>query len=229
MQDPILITGCARSGTSLTSGVVSLCGAFGGKLAGPTMSNKRGMFENTRIRNGLVKPYLKSIGADPMGQKPLPNIKAVVESTKDEKFLNNWKQRILQIIKEDGYKDGPWFYKGAKMCLNWPIWHYCFPKAKWIIVRRDSEDIAYSCLRTAFMSAYQSKDGWLEWVSYHKIRFDEMISFGLDVRQVWPQEMINGNLQHVRDCIVNHLGLEWKEQDVLNFIAPALWSSRKRK
>ena len=35
MKDPILITGCARSGTSMIAGVINICGAFGGDMAGP--------------------------------------------------------------------------------------------------------------------------------------------------------------------------------------------------
>ena len=64
MTDPILVTGAARSGTSMTAGIIHLCGAFGGKLSGPTTYNKKGMFENGTIRNELVKPFFSAIGAD---------------------------------------------------------------------------------------------------------------------------------------------------------------------
>jgi hypothetical protein len=70
MRPPILITGCARSGTSMTAGIVHICGAFGGRMSGPTPNNRKGMFENEEVRNQIVKPYLSSIGADPLGQKP---------------------------------------------------------------------------------------------------------------------------------------------------------------
>ncbi len=43
---PIIVTGCARSGTSLTAGVLHLCGAWIGKCTGPTAYKKRGQFEN---------------------------------------------------------------------------------------------------------------------------------------------------------------------------------------
>lgn len=228
-MEPIFITGCARSGTSLTAGIVNLCGAFGGSLAGPNGNNKRGMFENTEIRNTIVKPYFRRIGADPLGQNPLPDILKVLQSTKEPGFLENWRIRILRIMSNQGYRKGPWFYKGAKMCLHWPIWHYCFPDAIWIIVRRKDDDIINSCLKTGFMRAYQNSKGWQTWIDAHLVRFDEMISFGLNIYEIWPQDIVEGELCRIRDCVINHLGLEWREKEVLNFISPALWSNAKRR
>ena len=61
ISPPILLTGCARSGTSLTAGIVNLCGAFGGIMSGPNRNNAKGMFENSKIRNTIIKPYLQKI------------------------------------------------------------------------------------------------------------------------------------------------------------------------
>jgi hypothetical protein len=229
MTDPILVTGCARSGTSLTAGIISRCGAFGGDTAGPTTNNKRGMYENTDIRNGIIKPYLRSIGADPRCQKPLPKMADVLATCKDVDYIHSWNNRIRKVMKKHGYKGGPWYYKGAKMCLMWPLWRYAFPTAKWVIVRRKKEDIVNSCLKTGFMSAYQNKEGWGNWVDTHLIRFEEMKSFGLNIFEIWPQDMISGDLVDIRLCIKEFLGLEWNEKEVLNFISPALWSNAKRK
>ena len=74
LNDPIFITGCARSGTSMTAGVINYCGAFGGQVAGATKNNRKGMFENNAIRELIVKPILRKHKFDPMGQNPLPDI-----------------------------------------------------------------------------------------------------------------------------------------------------------
>ena len=74
MNDPILITGAARSGTSMVAGAINICGAFGGNMRGPNKNNEKGMFENVRIVQNLTKPYLRGIGADQLGQYPLPDI-----------------------------------------------------------------------------------------------------------------------------------------------------------
>lgn len=219
---PILITGCARSGTSMTAGIVDLCGAWGGVTSGPNKNNRKGMFENARIRNDFVKPFLTSIRADPMGQDPLPDIekcKLISVSA-----VIQWRQKILAEIRDQGYKGNQqWYYKGAKLCLIWPLWHRAFPKAKWIIVRRKSEDIIQSCLKTAFMKAYNSERGWYKWVDRHKDRFLEMGQAGLNIRYAWPQKMIDFDLTEIGITIAE-LGLKWNQEAVESFVEPAYWS-----
>jgi len=226
LNDPILITGCARSGTSMTAGVINLCGAWGGNTAGPNKSNRRGMFENTDIRNGIVKPFFRSMGVDPMGQKPLPNIDEV--KLVSQEFIINWRLQIQEVLKRHGYKldsDVQWFYKGAKMCLHWPVWNRAYPDAKWIIVRRKSSDIVKSCLKTGFMRAYSNEGGWFKWIDEHKERFIEMREAGLNIQYVWPQQMIDRDLTEVKRVITT-LGLKWNQKKIESFIEPALWSGK---
>jgi len=219
MIDPILITGCARSGTSLTAGIIEACGAFGGRTSGPNANNRKGMFENPKVRNDLVKPYLTAIGVDPMGQNPLPDPAHIPIPV-------NWADRVRGIFEADGYEDGPWYYKGAKMCLIWPVWHDAFPEAKWVIVRRSDEDIIKSCLRTGFMRAYQNAKGWQGWIDVHKRRFAEM-QVELQVKEFWPGDIFERNDLESIQGIVEWLGLQWNEDKVRAFIDPKLWKGKK--
>jgi len=228
---PILCTGAARSGTSMVAGVINMCGAFGGAMSGPNAANQKGMFENYYIRNQIVKPYLREMHVDPMGQFPLPDITKL-------KIPTDWKARVEQTMIDQGYKEGPWFYKGAKMTLVWPVWHYAFPNAKWIIVRRRTGDIINSCMKTSFMRAFSRKQfrdavgakdeqaGWLWWVHQHEKRWVEMIEAGLNVKVVWPERMVMNDFSQMMETI-EWLGLKWSEE-VLSFISPKLWHSRKR-
>lgn len=230
MQQPILITGCARSGTSMVAGIINLCGAFGGVMSGPNKNNQKGMFENHRIRQDIVKPYFRDIKVDPLGQFPLPEMMRL-------KIPMNWKDNVESIFKEQGYKNGKWFYKGAKMCLHWPVWSYHWPNAKWIIVRRKKEDIVNSCLKTGFMRAFAhdrnrkainvetEREGWQWWVEQHEKRFVEMIMAGLNVKQIWPERMINGDYSQINEML-EWLGMEWKSE-ITEFIEPKLWKARK--
>lgn len=223
MKSPILITGAARSGTSMTAGIINICGAFGGIMAGPNSNNQKGMFENNEVRQNLVKPYLKSIGCDPLGQKPLPG-RQIFDVSQDQ--ANAWKERVEGVMIAQGLKqDGPWMYKGAKSCLYWYLWHLAFPEAKWIIVRRDANDIARSCMRTSFMRAYNDVIGWLRWVEEHEKRFRQMQVAGLQVREVWPKKMIDGDFEEMKSAI-EWLGLEWKEGLVHAFVDPALYGRK---
>lgn len=220
MDNPIFITGAARSGTSMTAGIIELCGAFGGKTSGPTKYNKKGMFENAEVRNKIVKPYLKEVlHVDPMGQKPLPDVKKLSP-------MLQLRIRMETLMAWQGYDQGPWYYKGAKLCLIWPEWHRAFPEAKWLIVRREDRDVVRSCMLTGFMRAYKDEAGWQEWLDTHKTRFEEMKKAGLDVQEVWPTKFVEGNFEEIEQ-VVKNLGLEWKSKKVFDFITPSLWRSWK--
>jgi len=233
MKDPILITGCARSGTSMIAGVINICGAFGGDMAGPNANNQKGMFENSVIRGQIVKPYLKQIGADPQAQYPLPN-------TENLLIPRDWRSRVEGVMNVQGYTGGPWMYKCPKMGLHWPVWHYAFPNAKWIIVRRRTGDVVDSCMKTGFMKAFakpatqkavgvtNERDGWIWWVRQFEQRFVEMITAedGPNCKQIWPHRMVDGNYDQLYETI-DWLGLEWNT-GALEFIDPLLWHSRKQ-
>lgn len=216
---PILLTGCARSGTSLTAGIVHICGAFGGEMSGSNKYNMKGMFENAHIRDHVEKPYLRRLGVDPLGQYPL----AKTEGLKTEK---RWRKTVLDLMLREGYQGGRWFYKGAKACQIWPQWHEAFPDAKWVIVRRRSEDIANSCLRTGFMRKREGYNGWIDWIHEHEEKWSEMRKAGLQMIEIWPDRMVHGDYSKVKE-MVEWLGLTWRETKVKDFVDPRLWKARQ--
>ena len=225
IKPPILITGCARSGTSMTAGVVNICGAWGGECSGPTRYNKRGMFENAGIRNNLIKPLLRAMGVDPMGQYPLPDPNHI---TIQNGNAEQWRNSILRHMRREGLKDDqPWFYKGAKLCLIWPLWHRAFPDAKWIIIRRADEGIINSCLKTSFMHAFDNAEGWQWWVNQHKLRFREMYESHLNMVVTYPAKMIAGDFSEM-ESVIDWLGLTWDERQVKEFISPDLWHHKEK-
>lgn len=215
-MNPIIVTGCPRSGTSLVAGIIHKCGAFGGEMFGPTQNNKKGFFENRFVREQLVKGYLKKIGADPLGQKDLPKIGDLIPQP-------NWAKNFEQEFRQEGYRGGPLFVKSVKGCLFWPIWNEAFPDAKWVIVRRDDREIAESCLRTSFMRAYTDIDGWLGWVEHHKQCFDQIWQHCSNVREIWPATILSGDLKEIQ-AVIDWCGLEWNEEEVKDFIDPSLWN-----
>lgn len=220
-ETPILITGCARSGTSLTAGILERCGAWGGVMTGKNSNNQRGSYENIDIRQHLVKPFLKKISADPMGQNPLPKEEKVLENLSS--YASHFRDFVSHILEKQGW-DGetPWFYKGAKMCLIWQIWHKAFPRAKWVIVRREDYDICSSCLRTNFMRAFNRRGGWQFWVDEHKRKFEEMKKANLNIVEFWPFKVVDGNMAYAKK-MVKSLGLDFNGKEINEFISPDLW------
>lgn len=198
----ILITGCARSGTSVTANIIKACGANMGKV------NANG--ENRYIRDEVVKPYLSSQGYDPLCQDKLPNPNQVQSFPDLEGHIN--------------YAIGEWeprAYKGAKMCHFHTVWADAFPDAKWIVVRRDKDKIVESCIRTCFMRKRHGREEWGEWVDEHLERFEEILSF-YDAIEVWPDRAINGDLDEYKRMVEFCGGLEWSDE-AEQVIDPRKW------
>ena len=177
----IFVTGCARSGTSL---IAKLLQAHGANLGDQNRVNV--LYENTGVRENVLKPYLKRIGADPIGQSvPLPDVTRLPK-------LEHLREKVLNYI----LGNEPRAYKDAKLCHVWPVFAQAFPEAKWLIVRRDKERIVESCLREktseGFRKFMRSDDPkhWRSWVEAHEARFDEMLKGLPNVVQVWPQVII---------------------------------------
>jgi len=222
MQDPILITGVARSGTSMTAGIISLCGAVGGNVCGATKANKRGQFENVEMRNTLIKPYLTSMGLDPRGQNPLP------EDLSSLLPFPDFGRKMKEIARAQGIaKDVAWYFKGAKLCLIWPVVAATLPGSKWVVVRRSDAGIINSCIYTGFMNAYKTAPGWKKWVDIHRRHISSMEDFlGDTCREVWPERFINGDFSEISG-VIDWLGLNWNFEQVSKFIAPELWGESK--
>ncbi len=197
----IFVTGCARSGTSLVTGILR---DFGVHLGDVNSLN-----ENTGVREGVLKPYLRALGADPMGQNPLPGS----EGLPPQHYL---REVVLERI--GGHE--PRAYKDAKLTLVWPVWHAAFRGAKWVLVRRDAEAIAESCLRTPFMTAFKTREGWLEWVSQHEARFEAMRE-RLNIIEVWPARFIREPVEFEPVCAF--LGLPFDKDVVENAIDRSRW------
>lgn len=222
-EAPIFITGCSRSGMSMIAATINLCGAFGGEMS------KRGRYSNDIIREDLVKVHLKTIGADPEGQYPLPIMNIV---------QYNWAWNVKKIMEWEGYKDGPWMYKDSRLALMWRIWHNAFPNAKWIIVRRRTGDVIQSCVKTGYMKAFKNPDickavnvkteeeGWLWWVHQYEKYFIEMTETIVNCKQMWPERMLNGDYQQIKE-VCEWVGLPWKDE-ALGFIDNLLWRSGKK-
>jgi hypothetical protein len=216
----------------MVAGMIDLCGAQGGATVGPNKNNQKGMFENGTIRERIVKPYLKELGADPLGQYPIPDAGNLSDP-------GELRDRVAQIMGDQGVNlDQPWYYKGAKLALIWPVWAQAFPDAKWVIVRRRTGDVARSCCHTGFMQRFRKTgiqrevgadneyDGWIWWVRQHEDRFREMFDAGLEARVVWPERFVHGDYSQVYE-VIEWLGLEW-HTEALTFVDPKLWKARKK-
>ena len=221
LDRPIIVTGCARSGTSMVAGVLALCGAWVGRVTGATPWNKKGQYENEVIRDHITKPYLRKIGADPLGQQPLPDLKDVAFLA--QRDWVEWQVKVIGVLDQQGYPgDIPWMFKGAKACLIWPLWARAFPNASWIIVRREDTAVIDSCMKTSFMRKRQSREEWQDWIDHHKLCFADIMANCKGVQQVWPGKMLSS--PRPWKLLVEGYGLKFNEELVGDFLDTKLWS-----
>lgn len=197
----ILVTGCARSGTSLTTQVLQACGAN----LGPVDN----LYEHEGVRERVVKPYLSALGADPLGQNPLPH-------TTGLNPVPNWAGKVERMLGDADC------YKGAKIALLWPLWRAAFPKARWVLCWRDVGQIAASCLRVVSMRTYKTHEDWVEWaLQYHARMKDIRRDCGDLSIDIWPQKAIKDPDEY--RPVVEHCGLKWNRDAVEQVIEPGRW------
>ena len=120
LSDPILITGCARSGTSLVSAIIHQAGAKAGAIgkAGDEL-NPSGYYENYEIIEKIDKKILAELGFDPMGQKELPG---------EDIERRDIRADVFAIAQDQGILPGEkWYYKDAKLLLLYGSYLKSFP------------------------------------------------------------------------------------------------------
>ncbi len=215
---PIFVLGIPRSGTSMITGALHLCGAWIGETVPGGPSNPEGFFENVALRERVLKPMLERQGADPLGVRSLPDLDRLMP-------LPDFKNDVLRHLMREGYPgdERVWLYKDCKLALLWPLWREAFPDARWVIVRRPLEDIVRSCLRTRFMSQHSlDPDFWRSWISEYERRLEALKSSGVWWREVESQAAVLSSLDPIRS-LVDDLDLKWNEQAVRAFIKPQHW------
>jgi len=217
-DSPIIIMGLPRSGTSLIAGIFQICGAWLGETVSGGKENPLGYFENTLIREHVNKKILTVHGCDPLGVRKLPAPDSL-------NIIPNLKETIHYLIHKQGYQSNKkWLYKEPNITLVWEIYRFAFENAKWIIVRRNKDDIVNSCLNTSFMVQHSTKpEFWYRWIELFEQRLDQFKQESNTwYREIWPHELILDDLNSLKRIIIE-LGLNYDEKEIKEFIRPKFW------
>ena len=213
--NPILIRGAERSGSSMIAKIMDMCDVFSG--------NCNNMYESKKT-NTLYRYYSDG---------------TLFPDTSLIDIPVGWGDRIIEILKGEGWKGQDWMMKGSKIAQYWPIWHYSFPDAKWLIVRRRTGDVVQSCMKTGYMRQFKNPDvlrmkgfeleeeGWIWWVHQYEKKFIELIQVGANARIIWPERMVDGDFSQIKETI-EWLGLNWNNK-IPEVITPLLEKSRRNK
>lgn len=217
MQNPILIVSAPRSGSSLTSLLISRAGVFGGDTKKGNKWNRKGYFENLAIAD-LEIEYLRRSDTEGL-------LKRFQPINLDEPFPD-FNVNVCRAIRQQGLTEGGrWYYKNPKTAMLWRLWHRNFPFAKWVIVKRNRADTIRSLKHTEFMDAYETDDQWNQFLDYYDSLLGDIQnncdSFTLDIDRVFSE-----GLPPVEE-LFNFLG-DLSTDNVLECVEPSLWNYGNR-
>jgi len=201
-KEPVFITGCQRSGLSMVAGVFNCCGAYlGDSERGP----RQDAFENTKLIDELVLPYMRLTALPVDGSSPsLSLIKT------RHWIMPSWEKRVSQVIGGNA-GDGVWAFKNYRIALMWRQWAKAFPNAHWVLVRRDQADLANSCIKTGYMKQFSSIGDWVDWAEGWSHLLDDIESNVQErVHRIWPFKFFQEDFSQAR-AAVEAAGLIWND------------------
>ena len=187
----VFVTGVPRSGTSMVAALLAKSRVFSGMPANEDLETSS--FEHSVIKKAIIRPYLQSIDADPMGYFPLPTGGLVPA-------INPGK--VLMILMASGYRGGLWMVKSSRLLLMWQAMQTAFPHSLWVVVRRDANEIIRSCRATGMTATAAPKDmDWDKWIEYHEKQIVALKASGANVFEIWPNEFFRGEYGGARDLL----------------------------
>jgi hypothetical protein len=214
---PVFVTGLPRSGTSLVTGLLAICGLWLGHTPPGNSENIRGYFENVVLREKVQKEILRRGQFDPLGVRSLPP-RGWLPTIPDFRPLV---AAALVTQHYDGMQ--PWGFKEPKMCLMWRLWDRHFPGARWVIVRRPIEQVVASCMRTSFLRHQSSNPQfWQVFADAYLQRIADLQSSVRWCRIIDSRDIIGGRLESL-EGLIGDLHLVWRQEEVRAFVAPEHW------
>ncbi|WP_240789442.1 sulfotransferase [Pseudooceanicola onchidii] len=195
-QQPVFVLGLPRSATSMTMRVLHDHGLWLGDTVPGNAENPQGYFESRALRDGIVKPLLRDLGADPLGVRSLPAWDVLPPDP-------TLRGRITRQLRTEGY-DGsqPWGFKDPKLTLLWRLFDQAFPNAIWVIVTRDRARVIDSLCRTSFMARHStSADYWVPFCNAYDHRLSQLRRSGARVFEVDSDALSDGGFGQIRKVI----------------------------
>jgi len=207
-QQPIIVTEIPRSGAQMVSQVLQTSGALCDEAA------------ISKIRETVVRPFLKGLDADLYGINTFPKL---AECTRIACVVaDSWRRQVEGIIATDG----PWIYRGSDALMLWPVWKAAFPTARWVVCRRDDHGIVRSCIHTKYIHGPErDQQFWPTWLDKYKSCISSLNATCIEVFEIWPGRFINGHFDSIEQ-LVHNLDLAWDGVKVQDALVPVLWTNR---
>lgn len=198
IQDPIIVVGMARSGTSLAAGMLAVQGVWvGTSLHEPRYLNPHG---------DLVNKKLSWIYTSGITQ------------------VSVFKKKIVSEIYSQGYSGGPWLVKHKVRADLCGLWKRAFNNPFFVTVRRDIASIYQSrnnmCLYKGGKPFDVSFDQFKANAEIHIETMEQLKKQG--AIEIWPDRIMNGDYSAITD-ICNQFGIDFDEEKAKGFLVPECW------
>lgn len=179
----------------MVAGCFAQHGVWTGTCRRADSANAKGHFENVPLKQAIIH----AVGP-------------VVHEGRWAKPVPGWAGQVKRLIRADGYKHGPWLWKGSAM--YWALWDCMDPV--YVCVRRNREAIVASGRESGFFQARP------EAVDSHIRAMDELVRDhgGVDVDADAVVAGDHSSLERAFDAV----GLEMRPRIVDDWVEPALWT-----
>lgn len=197
MDEPVVILGVPRSGTSMVAGIFQKHGLWVGTCREPDAFNARGHFENLAIKN-LMKRWWKGNACTNGGIEAEPR--------------QGFRAEVEKLLREDGWKGERWMFKCA------PVYWRLFDaewKPTWVTVRRDAASIIHSNEVTGFVATIRE-------VLNDHLQIMNRLEKEKSAARIDADGVVWGEYDELRAAL-SHAGLEMREEVVRAFVDPGLW------
>jgi hypothetical protein len=141
-DNPLFVVGMHRSGTSLLTALLALCGANPGperNLTGPNQHNPKGFWENNKFRD-INDQLLRDQNCEwdcPLGF-------SLAHS--EPEMLHRLSRQARGLL--DSYKESPsWVFKDPRICLTLDFWKSSLPGIVPLLMLRNPVEVASSLFR----------------------------------------------------------------------------------
>lgn len=228
-DDPIVLLGMHRSGTTLLARMLEQLGVFHGdkqleqhvesrffvSVNDWLLSLVHGSWDNpNHMRLLLDQPVIRTAAEKEMRRRV---------------YGPNFYRTYIGLSRVKAFFNNPclvWGWKDPRTTVTWPLWDSIFPKAKYIFIYRNGIDVAQSLrfreqsrrdsLNRRFMSlrCAQLEGGYKLWEEYHQLFFDYEAAHPIEVLYVGYEELLTDPETIMRQ-IIQFIGIK-PEQNLID-------------
>lgn len=218
IEQMVFVATCPRSGSSMDCGIMEICGAFGGDTMGVVPANEKGIFENRGLNVLAMAPIFDRLGIrNPKGLLTIHKMGGAPAE------LFDWlRQDLAYGLNRQGYTGGVAYYKSGIYTFFFDRINEVFPDAVWVLPKRDREGVFASTKRIRPMQPQQQIveeiDAYMEMYGHIQQAAQGRV-FTVD-----NDAVVKGDHSTIK-AVVDHLGLEWKPDEVKAFIDKDAWGN----